>query len=99
MTMKNRSGSIALQVSMLLLILLPRLLAAQQFIHPGISQSAKDLQYMKTLVLKNEEPWKGAFDRLKAATDTGFDVKPFTHVLRGPYGRPNIGGDDLSRSA
>ena len=49
--------------------------------------------------MKGEQPWKAAFDRLKAAVDTNFVFKPHTHVLRGPYGRPNIGGDDLSRSA
>ena len=74
-------------------------LRAQDFIHPGIDQSSKDLAYMKSLVLKGEQPYKDAFDRLKAATDTGFAVKAHTHVLRGPYGRPNIGGDDLSKSA
>jgi parallel beta-helix repeat protein len=71
---------------------------SQNFIHPGINQTSKDLEYMKSLVLKEEQPYKGAFDRLKAS-DTGFSVKAFTHVLRGPYGRPNIGGDDLSRGA
>ncbi len=54
---------------------------------------------MKKLVLDGKQPWKGAFDRLLAAADTNFVVKPHTHVLRGPYGKPNIGGDDLSKSA
>ncbi len=74
-------------------------LFAQAFIHPGVDQQAKDLQYMKKMVLAGEQPWKGAFDRLKAATDTPFVAKAHTHVLRGAYGRPNIGGDDLSKSA
>ena len=67
--------------------------------HPGINQQSKDLQYMKTMVLAGKQPWAAAFDRLKAATDTDFTVKAHTHVLRGPYGKPNIGGDDLSKSA
>jgi parallel beta-helix repeat protein len=71
----------------------------QKFIHPGINQTAKDLEHMKQLMLKGEQPYKAAFDRLKASTDTSFIYKPYTHVLRGPYGKPNIGGDDLSRSA
>ncbi|GAB2788272.1 hypothetical protein GCM10027275_36410 [Rhabdobacter roseus] len=79
-------------------VLLPSAFA-QKFIHPGIDQSAQDLAYMKQQVLKGEQPWKDAFDRLKAATDLTFEVKPHTHVLRGPYGRPNIGGDDLSKGA
>lgn len=72
---------------------------AQTFIHPGIDQQGKDLQYMKKKVLAGEQPWKGAFDRLKAAADTPFIATAHTHVLRGAYGRPNIGGDDLSKSA
>jgi parallel beta-helix repeat protein len=71
----------------------------QKFTHPGINQTANDLAYMKQLVLKGEQPYKAAFEKLKAATDTSFTYKPYTHVLRGPYGKPNIGGDDLSRSA
>ena len=72
---------------------------AQRFAHPGINQTASDLATMKKLVLDGKEPYKSAFDRLKAASDTPFRVIPHTHVLRGPYGRPNIGGDDLSKSA
>lgn len=68
---------------------------AQKFIHPGIDQTSADLEYMKRQVLAGEQPWKDAFDRLKALTNLQFDVKPFAHVVRGPYGKPNIGGDDL----
>jgi parallel beta-helix repeat protein len=72
---------------------------AQPFIHPGIAQTSMDLAFMKKMVLGGKQPWKSAFDRLKAATDTDFAVKAHTHVLRGPYGKPNIGGDDLSKDA
>jgi len=72
---------------------------AQKFIHPGIGQTSADLEYMKKQVLANEQPWKDAFDRLKTATDLQFEVKPHTHVLRGPYGKPNIGGNDLSKGS
>ncbi|MFT3935193.1 MAG: alginate lyase family protein [Chitinophagaceae bacterium] len=72
---------------------------AQAFVHPGINQTAKDLAYMKQKVVAGEEPWKGAFDRLKAACDTAFEPIAHTHVLRGPYAKPNIGGDDLSKCA
>lgn len=69
------------------------------FVHPGIDQRAGDLAYMKKKVLAGEQPWAAAFDRLKAAADTNFVVHTHTHVLRGPYGKPNIGGDDLSKCA
>src|SRR5947209_15126680 len=71
----------------------------QPFVHPGIDQGAADLSYMKKKVLAGEQPWAAAFDRLKAVADTGFIVRAHTHVLRGPYGKPNIGGDDLSQCA
>jgi hypothetical protein len=87
----------ALQALFIIVISAP--LLAQPFIHPGIDQQSKDLVYMKKKVLAGEQPWKAAFDKLKAAADTNFTVKPHTHVLRGPYGKPNIGGDDLSKGA
>ena len=34
---------------------------SQSFIHLGINQTAKDLEYMKQSVLKGSEPWKAAF--------------------------------------
>ncbi len=74
-------------------------LAAQKFVHPGIDQNSKDLAKMKQLVLNGVQPYKDAFERLKSATDSGFVVASHRHVLRGPYGRPNIGGNDLSKSA
>lgn len=74
--------------------------SGQKFIHPGINQSLADLVYMRQLVQKGEQPYKDAFQRLKNLADTSnFTAVPHTHVLRGPYGRPNIGGDDLSKSA
>lgn len=75
------------------------LASAQGFVHPGIDQAKADLDHIKQLVLKGEEPYRSAYDRMKAATDTAFKAQPFTHVLRGGYGRPNIGGNELSRSA
>ena len=57
------------------------------------------MAWMKKQVDAGVQPWKDAFERLKTATDLQFQVKSFTHVLRGPYGRPNIGGDDLSKGS
>jgi hypothetical protein len=71
----------------------------QNFTHPGINQTAQDLAFMKQQVLQGVEPYKGAFERLKATTSLDFLVTPFTHVLRGSYGKPNIGGNDLSKGA
>lgn len=86
-------------VAVLPFLILPLTASAQQFVHPGINQTSQDLTYMKSLVLKGEQPWKAAFERLKEETDTDFIVRPYAHVLRGPYGKPNIGGNELSQSA
>lgn len=72
---------------------------SQSFKHPGIHQSKADLDLMKEQVLKNKQPWKNAFDSLIIKTDLNFKITPYTHVMRGPYGRPNIGGDDLSKGS
>ena len=42
---------------------------AQQFVHPGINQTSPDLALMKKMVLNGEQPYKDAFDRLKAAAE------------------------------
>ena len=57
----------------LIIILSPILssdISAQKFVHPGINQTSGDLAYMKSLILKGEQPYKDAFNRLKAETDT-----------------------------
>lgn len=72
---------------------------AQSFIHPGLNQSAGDLAHMKQQVVNEVAPWKDAFDRMKASIDLNLQVSAFTHVLRGPYGKPNIGGKELSKGA
>lgn len=72
---------------------------AQKFVHPGVNQTPADLDYMREQVRAGEQPWRDAFERLKAETDPDFEANPFAHVMRGPYGRPNIGGNDLSKGA
>lgn len=80
-------------------LLNPKISIAQQFTHPGIYQTQADLDYMKAQVEVGVQPWKGAFDRLVEATDLNFEIKPYPHVLRGSYGKPNIGGEDLRKGA
>jgi parallel beta-helix repeat protein len=72
---------------------------AQKFIHPGIDQTSEDLAYMKKQVLAGAQPWKDSFERMKSKIDLNSAVKPFAHVQRGPYGKPNIGGGELSRNS
>jgi len=71
----------------------------QPFRHPGINQSAADLARLRELVRSGPEAYRTAFQRLRQASDTNFPVRPQAHVMRGPYGRPNIGGEDLRKGA
>ncbi|RPE05395.1 hypothetical protein EGT74_23705 [Chitinophaga lutea] len=73
--------------------------SAQPFQHPGINQSAADLAHMKKLVLSGEEPYAGAYQRLKQSIDLQAPARPVTYVLRGPSGRPNIGAGELMGGA
>ena len=73
--------------------------SAQTFIHPGIDMCREDLELMKNKTLAGEQPWRGAFERLKAETPLSFEVKTYAHVISGPYGKPDIGGSDLSKGA
>lgn len=72
---------------------------AQTFKHPGIYQSAADLAELKRRIFTGDSELTPAFNRLKAMTDTNFVIRPVAHVMRGPYGKPNIGGEDLRKGA
>ena len=71
----------------------------QSFLHPGIDQSSADLQKLKQLLKEEKQPYKDAYIRLKAETEKSFEIKAYTRVMRGPYGKPNIGGEDLRIAA
>lgn len=86
-------------ISLVIFLVTSLKISAQEFVHPGIYQTSQDLDYMKELVLKGKQPWKEAFERLKEETNTNFVAQPFAHVMRGPYGKPNIGGNELMNSA
>lgn len=91
--------TIAFCIGIIFLSCLHLTVVGQAFVHPGINQAPADLALMKKKVLAGEEPYAGAFERLKLIVDTPFTPQPHAHVLRGPYGKPNIGGDELARSA
>ena len=83
----------------LLLLITTGSMSGQSFVHPGIDMNRKDLEYMKKQTLAGQEPWKSAYDRLKAKTSTDFEVAPVTHVIRGPYGRPDVGASALMNNS
>ena len=83
----------------LLLFMTVGTMQAQSFLHPGIDMNRKDLEYMKKQVQAGQEPFSSAFKRLKEKTSTDVEIVPVTHVIRGPYNRPDIGGSALLNSA
>jgi len=72
-----------------------------QFVHPGMMQNRQDLLFMKQKVSAGEQSWKDAWDNLRRQSYSAltFKPEPFAKVIRGAYGKPNIGGYELQRSA
>lgn len=85
--------------AILLALLLTAAAQGQPFRHPGIYQSASDMARMKELAHHGPEAYRTAFRRTQELADTPFSIRPFAHVMRGPYGRPNVGGEDLRKGA
>lgn len=75
--------------------------AAPPFLHPGMLQNREDLEFLKRKVLAGEQPWKGAYDRMcrGSVSALSFEPKPAAHVIRGAYGNPSIGSNELLASA
>ena len=63
----------------------------RSFVHPGMLHTREDLVRMKQQAEIGERPTSRA--------SLEFQPRPFTHVIRGSYGRPNIGGRELGDSA
>ena len=74
---------------------------ALPFVHTGMIQSRSDLEFMRQKVLAGEQPWKDAWERLcrMPYSSLDFHPRPFAHVIRGPYGRPSIGSNELMAGA
>ncbi|MFT3784194.1 MAG: right-handed parallel beta-helix repeat-containing protein [Nibricoccus sp.] len=75
------------------------------FAHPGVIQTAADLDFIKSKIATGEQPWTGALQRMKGphlihpkkpiVNILETLPKPFTHVVRGSYGRSPVGADEL----
>lgn len=99
--MKKRPETIKVKNLILALVLsgLFNYTYSQSFQHPGIDQNTADLMSMKQWVSEGKQPYKDAFLKLKAEAEKPIAVNTHTRVMRGPYGKPNIGGEDLRLSA
>ena len=69
------------------------------FKHPGMYQSGDDLAYMRTMIERGAEPWKSAFEKLKARATLDYEPKPVAYISVGAYGTNNIGGREFSQGA
>lgn len=59
-----------------------------------------DLDFMKKKVAAGEQPWKDAFERVKASVSLNNEkIKVEQHIVRGPFNSPCIGADDFSSDA
>ena len=73
----------------------------QNFIHPGAMHTKEDLDFIKSKVIANKQPWKGAFDNLVASkfAKLNYSYKTFTDVKCGSYNNPNVGCNDMVENA
>ena len=60
----------------LLYVLVCTVCFGQEFVHPGMLHTTSDLEFMKAKILAGEEPWKEAWDQLKASEISSLHYKP-----------------------
>lgn len=86
-------------------------LVAQTFTHPGVRHSRGDLDLMKSRILANQQPWKGAYDNMiawqgygdgklgRTPSSLNFAPAPRTTIDVGYYEKPHIGFDEALTDA
>lgn len=72
---------------------------AQKMVHPGLNQNLADMALMKKQVKKGIEPYKMAFERLKAKVDLNGAFPMIAHISTGSYNTYDRGGKALSSAA
>ncbi len=75
--------------------------AARPFNHPGILHSRAELEFVKGKVQAGEEPWKTAWEALRAHPLASLDWQPkaHPHITRGPRARPRVGASEMMSDA
>src|SRR4051812_22591746 len=70
--------------------------APTAFTHPGVLASRPQLEFMRTKVLANAQPWKSAYDQMMASKYASLTrtPKPREVVECGSYSNPNYGCTD-----
>src|SRR6185436_9198825 len=69
---------------------------AQAFNHPGVVVNQKQLDFVKAKIAAGSQPWKNAFDKMKASSyaSLSYSPKPRANVECGSYSNPNNGCSD-----
>lgn len=70
-----------------------------EFIHPGISHTAAEIEFVREKLSRQEQPWIEAWKELRESryADLSWQPKPVAHVERGAYNNPDIGGSNFLR--
>jgi hypothetical protein len=71
------------------------------FAHPGVLVSRGQLDFMRAKVNAGAQPWKNAYDQMRASTYASLSrtPKPRAVVECGPYSNPNYGCTDERQDA
>ncbi|GHJ40653.1 alginate lyase family protein [Streptomyces sp. TS71-3] len=75
--------------------------AQAAFVHPGVVVSQAQLDFTRQKVNAGAQPWKGAYDQMKASNYASLSrqAKPRATVECGPYSDPNLGCTDEREDA
>ena len=81
---------------------------SQNFVHPGVMHTQKDLDFVKLKMQANQQPWKAAYDNFLVAKASGYQgispkpyssltyvAHPYQSVDCGSYNKPNVGCNDI----
>ncbi|MFI6346169.1 alginate lyase family protein [Streptomyces sp. NPDC050560] len=71
------------------------------FVHPGVTVSAAQLDFVREKVNAGEQPWKDAYDQMTGSGYADLDrtPRPREVVECGPYSDPNLGCTDEREDA
>lgn len=74
---------------------------SDEFIHPGISHNRTELEFVKSKLKTDEQPWKEAWEKLRSSSyaELSWRPRPVANVERGAYNKPDIGGTFFMRDA
>jgi len=77
--------------------------ADKSFVHPGLLQTASDLDFVRSKIKSGQQPWAAAWDAFckdrTGWTQASYRAVPVADVVQGPYGNPDVGGAQMMQDA